>query len=368
MLSWKRSAVWDTAFGAFELMSMVSLEDVFSSMMEGIVVVDQRRRITALNTPAALLFGRTGVEVAHRAFTNKSLIDFLRTSDLDALAERVLQEEIPLEEVITLYQPSPIHVQVHGTVLHGTGDAVTGALLVLNDVTRLKRLENMRRDFVANVSHELRTPITSILGFLETLVDDPPEDRDVQNRFLSIARDQANRLNLIIEDLLSLSRLESWEGDLPTEECSLLNLISRTIAICQAQAAAQNISIQDVYIGSATVLVNEPLLEQALVNLVNNAVKYSHSDSTVEIRSDHRGGVVHISVKDEGPGIPPLDRERIFERFYRVDRARSRALGGTGLGLAIVKHIALAHGGEVSVDSVEGRGSTFTISLPQRSR
>ena len=147
-----------------------------------------------------------------------------------------------------------------------------------------------------------------------------------------------------------------------------MNLISRTIAICQAQAAAQNISIQDVYIGSATVLVNEPLLEQALVNLVNNAVKYSHSDSTVEIRSDHRGGVVHISVKDEGPGIPPLDRERIFERFYRVDRARSRALGGTGLGLAIVKHIALAHGGEVSVDSVEGRGSTFTISLPQRSR
>lgn len=347
-------------------MSMVSLEDVFSSMMEGIVVVDHNRRITTLNKPAALLFGRTTEEVAGRAFLNKSLIDFLRTSDLDTLAHHVLQKEEPVEEVITLYQPNPVHVQVHGTVLHGTGNTVTGALLVLNDVTRLKRLENMRRDFVANVSHELRTPITSILGFLETLLEAPPEDEEVQSRFLTIARDQANRLNLIIEDLLSLSRLESWEGDLPMEECSILDLAARTIEICQTQADARKISIRDVYVGPTKAVVNEHLMEQALVNLVNNAVKYSYPESTVEIRSVHTADTLHISVKDEGPGIPPIDRDRVFERFYRVDRARSRALGGTGLGLAIVKHIALSHGGEVSVESIEGKGSTFTITIPQR--
>lgn len=343
------------------------VEAVLGSMVEGVVVVDRRRVISSLNTAAAVLFGRTAEEVHRESHRGRSLIEFLRSSELDDLANQVLERQEVVERTITLYRQTPLHVQIHGTVLRSPAGECTGALLVLNDITRLKRLENMRRDFVANVSHELRTPITSILGFVETLLEDSPDDQETRQRFLGIAHGHAQRLNLIIEDLLSLSRLESWEGDLPLEECRLEQIVSRTMSTCEAAARQRGIVIRDSYIGATGVLVNENLLEQALVNLVNNAVKYSNQNSVVEIICHNKGEELQISVRDQGPGIPPADQLRVFERFYRVDRARSRAMGGTGLGLAIVKHIALAHNGEVSVTSVEGQGSTFTLRIPASS-
>ncbi len=340
------------------------VEAVFGSMVEGVVVVDRQRVINSLNSAAAVLFGRTPAEVKREAHRGKSVIEFLRNTDVDSFAGQVLEEQTALERTVTLYRKAPVYVQIHGTVLRDEQGECAGALLVLNDITRLKRLENMRRDFVANVSHELRTPITSIMGFVETLLEDDPGDEETRQRFLGIAHGHAQRLNLIIEDLLSLSRLESWEGELPREDCALEQIVSRTIGSCEAAAQRRGIAIRDSYVGATRVSVNENLLEQALVNLVNNAVKYSNQDSVVEIVCRNDGQELQISVRDQGPGIPPADQLRVFERFYRVDRARSRAMGGTGLGLAIVKHIALAHNGEVSVTSMEGQGSVFTLCIP----
>jgi two-component system phosphate regulon sensor histidine kinase PhoR len=222
----------------------------------------------------------------------------------------------------------------------------------------------MRKDFVANVSHELKTPITSILGFVETLSEGAIEDPDSAKRFLKIIGDHTNRLSLIIEDLLSLSRLESFDQDIPRDWCTVEEIVNRTKADCAGLAHSKNVRIVDSYAGQVYAYVNQNLLEQALTNLVDNAVKYSPNDSEVRIDVRNRDGELRLSVGDAGMGIPREELDRIFERFYRVDRARSRRMGGTGLGLAIVKHIALAHGGRINVDSVLGEGSSFTITVP----
>lgn len=343
------------------------LEAVLTSMVEGVIVVDRDRRVRSMNDAARRLFG-----VVHGDYRGKSLIEHLRNSDLEAFTEDVLTTGTTSERTITLYQPQPVYVQVHGTVLRraesgGVTQSPEGVLLVLNDITRLKRLEEMRRDFVANVSHELKTPVTSILGFVETLREGMPDDPERAARFLEIVSVHANRLNLIIEDLLSLSRLESHEGPLPAAKCEVEVIVNRVFQACEEQAKNRRITLRDTYSGDLVVWGSENLLEQALVNLVNNAIKYSGEGSTVEVITRNRPGELIIAVKDTGMGIPPSDLSRVFERFYRVDRARSRELGGTGLGLAIVKHIALVHGGEVAVESIEDIGSTFTFRIPQPS-
>jgi two-component system phosphate regulon sensor histidine kinase PhoR len=232
-------------------------------------------------------------------------------------------------------------------------------------VTRIKQLENMRKDFVANVSHELKTPITSILGFVETLRGGALDEPERAKRFLGIIAEHSHRLHLIVEDLLSLSRLESPEQELTREWVEVDELVGGVIRAVSPEAERKNVHLLRDCECSTDAFVNPSLLQQADTNLVDNAIKYSSEDARVRIEVLRPAGELVISVHDSGPGIPKRDLPRVFERFYRVDRARSRALGGTGLGLSIVKHIAQAHGGSVEVESEVGSGSTFTIRIPQ---
>jgi two-component system phosphate regulon sensor histidine kinase PhoR len=259
-------------------------------------------------------------------------------------------------------------LQANGTLLHGDDDGDdVGAVVVLNDVTRLKRLEAVRRDFVANVSHELKTPVTSIKGFAETLEGGALDDPDTARRFVRIIAGQADRLNSIIEDLLALSTLEQ-SGDSPLlqlEEADLCDVVAVALEVCGPKAEAKHVELRETCPGRLLARVSPPLLEQAVVNLVDNAVKYSSGGGVVDVELVEAGDEFVIGVTDKGPGIAREHLPRLFERFYRVDKARSRDLGGTGLGLAIVKHIAQIHGGRVSVESVVGGGSTFRVHLPR---
>jgi two-component system phosphate regulon sensor histidine kinase PhoR len=240
------------------------------------------------------------------------------------------------------------------------------ALVVLNDVTRLKALENIRRDFVANVSHELKTPITSIKGFLETLREGALKDPEHAERFLDIIIKHTDRLTAIVDDLLSLSRIErdAEKGEIALQDLRIAEVLDAVSKACRKRAQLKNIKLECEADDTIVAQINATLLEQAIVNLVDNAIKYSEPDQTVIVRAEKIGDEVVIKVVDEGCGIPRDHLERIFERFYRVDKARSRKVGGTGLGLAIVKHIVSAHGGRITVESSVGRGSTFSIYLP----
>jgi two-component system phosphate regulon sensor histidine kinase PhoR len=240
-----------------------------------------------------------------------------------------------------------------------------GAVIVLNDVTRLRKLEQLRREFVANVSHELRTPITSIRGFVETMIDSDTDPKQ-QKKFLEIISRQTDRLSALIEDLLTLSRIEEGQ-QLPrpeVEEVSLQPILQRVIDSCGPAAAASKINLKLVWPDEIKITVHPRYFEQALLNLVDNAIKYNPAGTTVEISGVIEGGELVVSVKDNGSGIAPEHLDRLFERFYRIDRSRSREMGGTGLGLAITKHIAILHRGRVSVDSEVGKGSCFCIHLP----
>ncbi|MFW5684391.1 MAG: ATP-binding protein [Spirochaetota bacterium] len=337
------------------------LEAILSSMLEGVVVLDDERRIISLNEAAGRL-----LQVSPGESRGRTLLEHLRNAQLDELAELALEREQPVERSVTLYRERPVHLQIHATPLRSEFAArPTGSLLVLNDITRLKHLEELRKDFVANVSHELKTPITSIKGFVETLIDDGGSDPQTSERFLRIILNHTNRLHLIVEDLLSLSRLEQNNQRIEFDTFTVHELIASAVEICSGRAREKAMTIETTTAGEPTARGNVHLLEQALVNLIDNAVKYSPSETRVVVEGRNEPGRLVLLVTDSGPGIRDQDVPRIFERFYRTDRARSREMGGTGLGLAIVKHIARAHGGDVAVETRLGEGSTFTITIPR---
>lgn len=332
-----------------------------SAMVEGVILLDARLRVRTMNRSAAALFGTTP-----EAVDGSTLLESLRNTELMDIAERAKNSAQTVERTISVYRNTVRRLQVHATSLRAHDAKSEGVLIVLNDITRLKHLEELRKEFVSNVSHELRTPITSIKGFVETLLDGANENPDQAKRFLRIILNHTNRIHLIIEDLLSLSRLEQRDGALDFEELNIETVVTATRDLCAGKAAEKGMKIEIRYAGPRTVRGNPRLLEQALTNLLDNAVKYSGNGTSVGIDVRNLPGLLTISVRDAGIGIPAKDLPRVFERFYRVDRARSRDVGGTGLGLAIVKHIALAHGGEVHVESEPGKGSVFTMYLPQR--
>lgn len=338
-------------------------EAVLTSMVEGVIAVDSDERVIAVNEAAARL-----LEVDPVAAEGKSIQEVIRNPDLQHVVAAAVKGHQPVEADITIRVGSEDRsLQANGTLLRrSAAGGAAGAVVVLNDVTRLKRLEAVRRDFVANVSHELKTPVTSIKGFAETLDDGAIDDPDAAHRFVRIIAGQADRLNAIIGDLLALSSLEQTQDGrgLSREEADVKGVITAAVEVCDAKAQAKHIAVEFICEESVLAPVNPPLLEQALINLIDNAVKYSPEGGSVDVRLAKQGGELVLSVKDDGPGIPREHLPRIFERFYRVDKARSRDLGGTGLGLAIVKHIAQAHGGSVTVESVVGRGSVFRIHLP----
>ena len=258
------------------------------------------------------------------------------------------------------------YFQVHGTSLTDTSGNQIGMVLVFNNITRIKKLENIRRDFVANVTHELKTPITAILGAAETMIGGAKDDPDDSKKFLDMIAKKSNLLNSLVDDLLVLARLEN-EFDhekLDLSPGKIVDVLNSSVKSCREQADSRNVHIFCKCDPEIEAKINPRQLEQAAINLIDNAIKYSDSGSQITIKAETTQDEIVISVVDQGCGIESKHLPRLFERFYRVDKARSRDIGGTGLGLAIVKHIALAHGGTVSVDSILGQGSIFRIHLP----
>jgi two-component system, OmpR family, phosphate regulon sensor histidine kinase PhoR len=340
-------------------------EAVLVSMIEGVVAVDTEERVLTMNEAAAHLIG-----TERTSAVGCSIQEVVRNVELQGMVAAALAGRGPVESELTLRVGSADRtLQAHASLLRGEDDdgAAVGAVVVLNDVTRLKRLEAVRRDFVANVSHELKTPVTSIKGFTETLLDGASDDPESSRRFLRIIAGQADRLNSIIEDLLALSTLEATSDGRPAlAEADVCDVVTVAVEVCEPKAQARGIRLDTVCVPSVFAAINPPLLEQAVVNLIDNAVKYSPEASEVQVELEQTDAEIIIRVIDHGPGIPREHLSRLFERFYRVDKARSRDLGGTGLGLSIVKHIAQVHGGRVDVESALGRGSTFSLHLPRR--
>ena len=336
-------------------------EAILASMVEGVLAVDMDERILRINQAATDLLGVRTAEVQGRP-----LQAAIRKADLHRFVSRALASAGPVEGDLVLHDPGERFLQAHGTLLKDPEGRNIGALIVLNDVTRLRRLENVRRDFVANVSHELKTPITAIKGFVETLLDGAMSDPDHARTFLEIITRQADRLNAIIDDLLALSRIEQEEEHegVPLTEIALRPVLEAALHACVMIGAEKGVQVNLICSSELTARINAPILEQAVVNLLSNAIKYSHPQGKVLLEAGQWKDKVTIKVQDWGCGIEREHLPRLFERFYRVEKARSRKQGGTGLGLAIVKHIVQAHGGEVVVHSTPGQGSTFSIHLP----
>ncbi|MDF3130946.1 ATP-binding protein [Kiritimatiellaeota bacterium B1221] len=334
---------------------------LLNNMSEGILVLDNDQRITGINPTAArwLDLGnavRAQGEVFYTLCRNPSLLQLIEelTSSQVSFKEIYLRLERPeMEDRV---------VRVKGSLLVDH-DQTMGVLLLLQDVTTLQRLETLRQDFVANVSHELRTPLTAIKGYAE-LISDEPEDAETVATFTEKILKQSTRMVNIIDDLLSLTRIESSEAKTSLQITELRPILEQVIQLCEEQAQARQINISLFCDEHIRAELHPALFEQALYNLTNNAIKYTHPSTEIQLKVFPRPHEIRIEVIDHGPGIPPADLPRIFERFYRVDKARSRAVGGTGLGLSIVKHIAILHQGKVGVDSIPGKGTTFWLCLP----
>ncbi len=334
---------------------------ILSSMVEGVVAIDADGRVHSMNAAAARLLGAESARAEGRL-----LPEVVRSIELQKLVENVLATRQPVEGDVALRGRQPRFLRVHGTVLRDAPETRPGALLVIHDVTDLQRLENIRRDFVANVSHELKTPVTSIQGYVETLLDGAMNDDQQREKFLQIVAKHTERLHAILEDLLTLARVEQ-EGE--KRENLLANgpvrpVLEAALADCRAKAEEKRMRLALNCAAEMHVAMNASLLEQAVVNLLDNAIAYSPEDTSIEVDCSECKGEIEIRVRDHGRGIAREHLPRIFERFYRVDKSRSRESGGTGLGLAIVKHIVQLHGGRAAVDSVLGQGSTFSVFLP----
>jgi two-component system phosphate regulon sensor histidine kinase PhoR len=335
---------------------------ILGSMVEGLVAVDRDQHVIKANAAAADL-----LRMDARQAEGRSLQEVTRHAGLQRLVARVLDSGTESHEELTVRNGDDRIVAAHGCLLrNGDGEPV-GAVVVLHDITRLRRLEQMRREFVANVSHELKTPVTSIRGFVETLREGAMDDPEQARKFLDILSRQSARLQRIIEDLLTLSRLETGSDDnaFPRECVPIRPVLEAALQL--ADAGCRDSGVPPPRIECPDELeacINPPLLEQAVMNLVDNAVKHGGGDQPVTVRACREGDVLLIEVQDHGVGIPRDHLPRVFERFYRVDKGRSRDRGGTGLGLSIVKHIAQAHGGSAEVESRPGRGATFRLRLP----
>ncbi len=337
------------------------LETVLAGMVEGVVACDMDFNVLEINNAAKEMFG---IEIPDAV--GKNVKEVVRNRELFGIIRDTIESAHEIETQFSIHGSNSAIIEAKGTNLKNGDGRTVGALVVLHDITRISKLEAMRRDFVSNVSHELKTPITSIKGYIETLLDGAIDDPENARNFLQIISKQTSRLNSIIEDLLSLSRIEQEEGkkQLEMQLVPLKILIDSALLNSRQQAEAKKITINTLCNSQITAKVNANLIEQAISNLVDNAVKYCSEGSSITIKGTLENSKLEISVSDNGPGIAEEHLSRLFERFYRVDKARSRKAGGTGLGLSIVKHIAQAHAGTVSVKSTTGLGSTFTIQIP----
>ncbi|MDQ6939481.1 MAG: ATP-binding protein [Verrucomicrobiota bacterium] len=340
-----------------------SLQSILGALPDGLALVDHQRRIQVMNPQFRELFG------LREDVSGIGLLEIVR----DAVVERAVASAIEHGELRT--EPMTIargleskrELEVTAVPFTTGNNGTYNAVVLFRDMTQVRQVEEMRRDFVANVSHELRTPLSIFRGYLETLLDDPQQPREELVRILEVMDRHADRLTLLVEDILSLAKLESPGARLDVTEIYLPDFLESILRDWEKRFGTKLLTAslaapQDLPIISA----DEHRLQEVIYNLLDNAVKYSQPEGKIHLRAQRFNESVRISVSDEGVGIPARDLPRVFERFYRADKARSRQLGGTGLGLSIVKHIAQLHGGSVDAESEPGRGTTISIVLPLR--
>ncbi|MGB7768184.1 MAG: ATP-binding protein [Verrucomicrobiia bacterium] len=331
---------------------------LFNSMLEGLLLLDRNRRIYLANRAFKNLFG------LKTELRGKTVMEALRVHELAALVERVESDGQVFDYELKLPELSERWLQVNAAAIFNSAGEREGTILVFHDLTRLKQLERTREEFVANVSHELRTPLSLIKGYVETLLDGARSNPEVAERFLRIIERNTQRLDLLIQDLLTISALESGRVKLNLQPVALRPLVEKVLADLKKPAGTKGVNLVNE-LPDLTVTGDASRLEQVFANLVDNAIKYGRTQGTVTIGGQKAdANKIEVFVQDDGPGIPPESLDRIFERFYRVDKARSREQGGTGLGLSIVKHIVQNHGGEVWAKSEPGKGATFFFTLP----
>jgi len=336
-------------------------EALLNSMVEGLILLDERGRILLANRACSRLFGLTA------DIRSRTIIEALRLHELADLVEFLGTQKQVLGYELKLAGPSERWLQVNGAAISNGGGRRSGTILVFHDLTRLKQLESARKEFVANVSHELRTPLSLIKGYVETLLDGAKDNPEVSAKFLQTIDRNAERLKLLIEDLLTISELESGRVRLNIQAVALRTTTDKVCADFKSRAEARRVTLVNET-PDLVVRADMNRLEQVLGNLIDNAIKYGRAEGRVVVGGRAaEGAQVEVFVQDDGPGIPPEALERVFERFYRVDKARSREQGGTGLGLAIVKHIVQTHQGRVWARSELGRGASFFFTLPQDS-
>jgi two-component system phosphate regulon sensor histidine kinase PhoR len=344
------------------------LQTILKGMAEGVLVVDGRGRILLVNDALRRLLSLSS------DVSDKMPLEIIRNAELEGAIRKAIQdgENIALELDLNKSGEKTIEINVVSILSSNKrtdedNEGIRGAIAVFHDITRLKQLEKIRQDFVANVSHELRTPLTTIKGYAETLLEGALKE-DQAFQFVQVIKRHTDRLTKIVEDLLMLSRIETKEFQLRMEAIPLRDFIDDVVEFVKEPAEKKEISLSRNEIPSSlAVQADRDYLEQILINLLDNAVKYTPEGGKVIVSAIEKDSKeIQFSVEDNGIGIPKEDLSRIFERFYRVDKGRSKELGGTGLGLSIVKHLVQAHGGRVWVESQIGKGSTFYLTLPKR--
>jgi len=331
---------------------------LFNSMIEGLLLLDRSQKIYLANRAFKLLFG------LKMELRGKTILEVLRLHELEELVQRVQAEGQVFDYEVKLPDLTERWLRVNASVISNSAGEREGMILVFHELTRLKQLERAREEFVANVSHELRTPLSLIKGYVETLLDGARNNPEVAERFLKIIERNTSRLDLLIQDLLSISALESGRMKLNLQAVDLRLVADKVLGDLYAKADDKQVTLANA-LPTLPVRADGNRLEQVFANLVDNAIKYGRLNGKVTISGRKLDdGRVEVCVQDDGPGIPPEALDRVFERFYRVDKARSRDQGGTGLGLSIVKHIVQAHGGEVWVRSEPAKGASFFFTLP----
>lgn len=343
----------------FTSQTLAEQQALFNSMIEGVLVLDSSDHIRIANQSVLALFEITG------DIRGKTVMEALRLHEIVEVMRRLPDKKQVLGVEITLPGVEIKIVQVNASAIFDREGKQKGTILVFHDLTRLKQLENTRQEFVANVSHELRTPLSLIKGYVETLNDGAKDQPEIAAKFLQTIQRNADRLTFLIEDLLTISQLESGQIILNPRPLQLHAAAQRVVEDLESKAQRKKVEITNRIPETVVVDVDPDRLQQVFSNLIDNAIKYGRPEGSVSITAKPSDDNIEVAVIDDGPGIPPDALERIFERFYRVDKARSREQGGTGLGLSIVKHIVQCHGGKVWATSESGKGTVFYFTLPK---
>ncbi|SDB94672.1 PAS/PAC sensor signal transduction histidine kinase [Pelagirhabdus alkalitolerans] len=343
-----------------EKMHSRQLRTVIDNMESGIMLIDFKGYVDLVNRKFVDLFGKT-----ESSYHNQIYYDVMKQKNVyQVVQEAFLYEQTVKDSIIVSKDGYKNYIEIVGAPFFNESDDIRGVVLVFHDITDLKKVEEMRKDFVANVSHELKTPMTSIKGFAETLIEDDQLDQSVRHHFLSIIYNESTRLQTLIDDLLELSKIEKEGFQLTRLPVDIHALINSCLTIIEPIAEKKQIKVISRLDKKVTIHVDHDRLKQVILNLLFNAVSYTPENGEIVIDVTNQDHWFNLSIQDNGIGIPNDLKNRIFERFYRVDKARSRETGGTGLGLAIVKHIVEAHGGFIEVESELNKGSTFTVSIP----